>query len=39
MATKKDYFVKLNPILKTYLMPSSKTSDPEVRSLENHENG
>ena len=32
MATKEDYFVKLNCILKAYLMPSSKTSDPDVRS-------
>ena len=39
MATKEDYFVKLNHILKAYLMPSSKTSDPKVRSLENRENG
>ena len=38
MATKEDYFVKLNHILKAYLMPTSKTSDSEVRSLENHEN-
>ena len=38
MATKEDNFVKLNRILKAYLMPTSKTSDPEVRSLENHEN-
>ena len=36
MATKEDYFVKLNRILKAYLMPSSKTSDPDVRSLQNH---
>ena len=38
MATKEDYFVKLNRILKAYLMPSSKTSDPAVRSLQNHKN-
>ena len=41
MTTKEDYFVKLNRILKAYLMPSSKTSDPDVRSLvpvQNHEN-
>ena len=38
MATKEDYFVKLNHILKAYLMPSSKTSDPDVRSLQIHKN-
>ena len=38
MATKKDYFDKLNRILKAYLMQSSKTSDPDVRSLQNHKN-
>ena len=38
MATKEDYFVKLNCILKAYLMPSSKTSNPDVRSLQNHKN-
>ena len=41
MATKEDYFqyfVKLNRIFKAYLMPSSKTSDPDVRSLQNHKN-